>query len=67
MGNNWNNKLFVAEGIITRLNFGVYLSVKIFFVLLACSGVWLLFNGLWALLFPLFYVIREFDKFLHRG
>ena len=38
-----------------------------FFVLLAHSGVWLLFNGLWALLFSLFYVIREFDKFLHRG
>ena len=33
-----------------------------FFVLLARSGVWLLFNGLWALLFSLFYVIREFDK-----
>ena len=38
-----------------------------FFVLLARSGVWLLFNGLWTLLFSLFYVIREFDKFLHRG
>ena len=38
-----------------------------FFVLLARSGVWLLFNGLLALLFSLFYVIREFDKFLHRG
>ena len=38
-----------------------------FFVLLARVGVWLLFNGLLALLFSLFYVIREFDKFLHRG
>ena len=38
-----------------------------YFVLLAPSGVWLLFNGLLALLFSLFYVIREFDKFLHRG
>ena len=28
-----------------------------FFVLLARSGVWLLFNGLWTLLFSLFYVI----------
>ena len=35
-----------------------------FFVFLARAGVWLLFNGLLALLF---YVIREFDKFLHRG
>ena len=40
---------------------------RIFFVLLARSGVWLLFNGLWALLFSLFYVIREFDKCLHQG
>ena len=38
-----------------------------FFVFLARAGVWLLFNGLLALLFSLFYVIREFDKFLHRG
>ena len=38
-----------------------------FFVLLACVGVWLLFNGLLALLFSLFYVICKFDKFLHRG
>ena len=39
----------------------------LFFVFLARAGVWLLFNGLIALLFSLFYVIREFDKFLHRG
>ena len=38
-----------------------------FFVLLARSGVWLLFNGLLALLFSFFEVIREFDKFLYRG
>ena len=38
-----------------------------FFVFLARAGVWLLFNGLLALLFSLFYVICEFDKFLHRG
>ena len=38
-----------------------------FFVFLARAGVWVLFNGLLALLFSLFYVIREFDKFLHRG
>ena len=37
----------------------------LFFVSLALSGVWLLFNGLLALLFSLFYVIREFDRFLH--
>ena len=49
---------------------GVYLGVKtsdIFFVLLARVGVWLLFNSLLAILFSLFHVIREFDKFLHRG
>ena len=50
---------------------GVYLGVKtcdIFsFFFLARTGVWLLFNGVLALLFSLFYVIREFDKFLHRG
>ena len=33
-----------------------------YFVFLARPGVWLLFNGLWSLLFSLFYVIREFDK-----
>ena len=38
-----------------------------FFVFLARAGVWLLFNGLSALLFSLFYLIREFDMFLHRG
>ena len=38
-----------------------------FFVFLARAGVWVLFNGLLALLFSLFYVIREFDKFLHWG
>ena len=38
-----------------------------FFVFLARSRVWLLFNGLLALLFSLFNVIREFGKFLHRG
>ena len=38
-----------------------------FFVLLARFGVWILFNGLWARLFSLFYVIHELDKFLHRG
>ena len=37
-----------------------------FFVFLARAGVWVLFNGLLAPFF-LFYVIREFDKFLHRG
>ena len=35
------------------------------FVWLARAGVWLLFNGLVALLFSLFCVIREFDRFLH--
>ena len=38
-----------------------------FFVSLARAGVRLLFNGLLALLFSLFYVIREFERFLHRG
>ena len=37
------------------------------FVSLARAGVCLLFNGLLALLLSLFYVIREFDRFLHRG
>ena len=35
-----------------------------FFVLLARAGVCLLVNDLLALLFSLFYVIREFDRFL---
>ena len=35
--------------------------------ILARAGVWVSFNGLLALLFSLFYVIREFDKILHRG
>ena len=30
-------------------------------------GLVILFNGLLALLFSLFYIIREFDRFLHRG
>ena len=38
-----------------------------FFVSLARTGVWLLFNGLLALLFSLFYVVCEFDRFSHRG
>ena len=38
-----------------------------FFVFLARAGVCLLFNSLLALLFSLFNIIREFDKFLHRG
>ena len=38
-----------------------------FFVSLARAGVWLLFNGLLAPLFSLFYVICEFDRFLHRA
>ena len=51
---------------------GVYLGVRtrefFFFVSLARAGVGLLFNDLLALslalLFSLFYVIREFDRFL---
>ena len=34
-------------------------------MLLACAGLWLLFNGLLAFLFSLFHVICEFDRFLH--
>ena len=48
--------------------FWVYLGVRtcdIFSVSLVRAGVWLLFNGLLALLFSLFYVMREFDRFLH--
>ena len=37
-----------------------------FFVSLARAGVWLLFNGLLALLFSFFHVICEFDRFLHQ-
>ena len=37
-----------------------------FFVSRSRTAVWLLFNGLLDLLFCLFYVIREFDRFLHR-
>ena len=42
--------------------------VIFFFVFLARAGVWLLFNGLLALLFSLFYLIWEFDMtfLLHR-
>ena len=50
------------------LQMRVYIDVKtsdIFSVSLAHTGVWLFFNGLLALLFSLFYVIREFDRFLH--
>ena len=47
---------------------GVYLGVRtreiLFFVSLARAGVGFLFNDLLALLFSLFYVIREFDRFL---
>ena len=45
------------------LKMRVYIGVK------TCdyAGVWLLFNGLLALLFSLFYVVREFDKFLDQG
>ena len=48
----------------------VYIGVRtcdIFSASLARAGVWLLLNGLLALLFSLFYVIREFDRFLHQG
>lgn len=36
-------------------------------VSLARAGVCLLLNGLLLLLFSFFYIIREFDKFLHLG
>ena len=39
----------------------------IFFVSLAHAGVWFLCNGLLALLFSLFYIIRTFDRFLQQG
>ena len=51
----------------------VYLGVSTcdpFFVVvvsLALAGVWLLFNGLLAVLFSLFCVIGEFERFLLRG
>ena len=45
----------------------VYLGARtcdiFFYVLLARAGVWLLFNGLLALLFSFFYIIHEFDRF----
>ena len=47
----------------------VFLDVKtsyFFFILSACVVIRLLFNGLLALLFCLFYIIRGLDKFLHR-
>ena len=40
------------------------ITCDIFSVSLARAGVWLLFNDLLALSFSLFYVIREFDRFL---
>ena len=47
-----------------------YISVKTcgiyFFVSKAPASVWFLFNGILALLVSLFYVIREFDRFLHQ-
>ena len=48
--------------------YSVYLIVKtcdIFLISLARAEVLLLFNSLLALLFSLFYVIREFDRLLH--
>jgi len=36
------------------------------FVSLACGGVWILFSGFLTLLFSVFYVIHEFQKFLQR-
>ena len=46
----------------------VYLSIRtcdiFLFVSLARAEIWLLFNGLLALLF---HVIPEFDRFLQRG
>ena len=49
-----------------RVYLGVKLLLTFFFVSLARAGVWLLFIGLLALLLSLFYVIREFHRFLHR-
>ena len=66
----WNTFSFGVSISILTVSLGLPRCKNLwhfFFVLLARSGVWLLFNGLWALLFSLFYVIREFDKFLHRG
>ena len=76
---DWNDQLMVrlrdsdtiSNG-VTRVSINCGLPrckylCHFFFVLLACVGVWLLFNSLLALLFSLFYVICEFDKFLHRG
>lgn len=40
-------------------------EIFFFFISLTHGGVWLLINGLVALLFSLIYVVREFDRFLH--
>lgn len=51
-------------------NVWVYLSVTTFdifiFVLLVSAGVSLLSNGLLALWFSVFFVMREFNGFFHR-
>ena len=52
------------------MDYWVYLGVRtcdVSFLSLARTGVWLLFNSLWALLLSLLYVIREFNRFIHRG
>ena len=36
------------------------ISYFCFVIAIACAGVWLWFNGLLALLFSFFYIIREF-------
>ena len=55
---------------MTALN-RVHLDVRtydiFFFVSSARAEVWSLFNGLMALFFSLFHIIREFHRFLHRG
>ena len=55
----------------TKLNTMIWVSLpwcanlwSFFFVLLTRVGVWLLFSGLLAHLFCLFYIVREFDRFL---
>ena len=57
--------------VLRKIKNGVYLGVRTCDIFLcfvsSCWGLVILFNSLLALLFSLFYVIREFDRFLHRG
>ena len=63
--------IIISMGTVPPINFcgkGMFKNLwYFFFVSFTPAGVWLLFNGVLALLLSLFYNTCGFDRFLHHG